>query len=261
MESLTTSLVETEWIFILIVGIVLLGASSWACAPAADFTSNTMRPERVRSAGCRARCSDCSGCSWGSLSPWRWRATTRDAGWCSKKLTPSVAPFFAPVFYRPSMPKQVKELLRRYLDVRLEFRNHFNEPAKLAEALRASADIENAIWAHAEAVAKESPTSTVVSFISALDNMICTGADRVAAGRNHIPSAVWLLVVVVAAFGCYTSAYGSGAHGARSNFTSLLLPLLLTIVIGLIFDIDHTLQGMVKVSQQPLLELRENISR
>jgi uncharacterized membrane protein YadS len=65
----------------------------------------------------------------------------------------------------------------------------------------------------------------------------------------------------VAAFGCYTSAYASGAQGARSNFTSLFLPLLLTIVIGLIFDIDHALQGAIGVSQQPLLELRENISR
>ena len=136
--------------------------------------------------------------------------------------------------------------MRRYVDVRLEFRKHFNDPAKLAEGLRASAELENAIWAHAEAAARESPTPTVVSFISAVNDMIDTDADRVAAGRNHIPGAVWLLVVLVAAFGCFTSAYGSGAQGARSNFTSFFLPLLLTIVIGLIFDVDHALQGMVR---------------
>lgn len=154
----------------------------------------------------------------------------------------------------------MKELLRRYLDVRLEYRNQFNEPTKLAEALRASADIERAIWTHAETAARESPTPIVVSFINALNEMIDTDAGRVAAGRNHIPGAVWVLVALVAAFGCYTSAYGSGAQGARSNFTSLFLPLLLTIVIGMIFDVDHALQGMVGVSQQPMLELKANLS-
>jgi hypothetical protein len=68
-----------------------------------------------------------------------------------------------------------------------------------------------------------------------------------------------LLVVFVAAFGCFTSAYRSGTQGARSNFRSFLLPLLLTIVVGLIYDMDHSLQGVISVSQKPLLELQETV--
>jgi hypothetical protein len=90
--------------------------------------------------------------------------------------------------------------------------------------------------------------------------MIDTDAKRVAAGRNHIAAAVWVLVLLVAAFGCFTSAYGSGAQGARSNFTSFFLPLLVAVVIGLIFDLDHSLQGVIGVSQQPMLDLKASIA-
>ena len=137
----------------------------------------------------------------------------------------------------------------------------FNDPAKLAEGLHRPQTSQNALWAHAEAAARESPTAIVASFINALNVMIDTEAKRVSAGRNHIPAGVWVLVVLVASFGCYTSAYGSGAEGARSNFTSFFLPLLLTFVIALVFDIDHALQGVIGVSQQPLLELRESLSK
>ena len=154
----------------------------------------------------------------------------------------------------------VKELLRRYVDVRLKFRELSNDPARLAEGVRESAEIQKAAWAHAQAAAKESPTPVVVAFIAALNDLIDTDAERQEAGRNHIPETVWVLVVFVAAFGCFTSAYGSGAHGARSSFTSFFLPLLLAIVIGLIFDIDHSMQGVIGVSQAPMLELKENIS-
>ena len=41
----------------------------------------------------------------------------------------------------------------------------------------------------------------------------------------------------------------------------IFLPLLLTFVIGLVFDIDHALQGVIGLSQQPLLELKENLSK
>jgi hypothetical protein len=157
-------------------------------------------------------------------------------------------------------PKPVKELLRRYVDVRITAREISQDPTKLAEGLRASAAIQKTLWAHAEAAAKESPTAIVVAFINALNDMIDTDAKRVAAGRNHIAAPVWVLVLLVAAFGCFTSAYGSGAQGARSNFTSFFLPLLIAVVIGLIFDLDHSLQGVIGVSQQPMLDLKASIA-
>ena len=67
----------------------------------------------------------------------------------------------------------------------------------------------------------------------------------------------WL--IIVAAFGCLTSAYGSGSQGVRSAFTGIFLPVLITVVIVLIFDLMHTHQGVVEISQQPMLDLQQSM--
>lgn len=150
-----------------------------------------------------------------------------------------------------------KELLRRFVDVRVEYQRLSEDPARLAEGLQLCAEIESALWQHAREAAREAPTPITAAFVIALNEMIDTDTARITAGRNDIPDAVWLLLLLVAASGCLTSAYGSGAQGARSAFTNVFLPLLITVVIVLIFDLMHTHQGVVSIDQQPMLDLQE----
>lgn len=153
----------------------------------------------------------------------------------------------------------VKELLRRFVDVRLEYQKTSDDPARLAEGLRLGGEIEAQLWQHAEAAAQAAPTPITATFIVALNQMIDTDAARLDAGRNNIPTAVWLLLIIVTASGCLTSSYHSGAEGVRSYFTAIFLPLLMSTVIFMIFDLRRQHQGMVSVSQQPLLDLRQTM--
>jgi len=153
----------------------------------------------------------------------------------------------------------VKDLLRRFVDVRVETQKVAEDPARLAEGLRKSAEIENALWQHAEAAAKVAPTPITATFIVTLNEMIDTDAERLSAGRNIIPSGVWLLLLVVAGCGCLISACGSGAQGVRSGLTDVFLPLLISVVIMLVFDLTHPHQGFISISQQPLIDLKESL--
>jgi hypothetical protein len=101
--------------------------------------------------------------------------------------------------------------------------------------------------------------AVTATFTTALNEVIDTDAERIAAGRNQIPTGVWVLLIIVAGFGCFTTSYGSGAHGARSSFTNFFLPVLITIVITLIFDLTHSRQGVIGISQQPLIDLQASI--
>lgn len=152
----------------------------------------------------------------------------------------------------------VKELLRRYVDVRLKYATVGRDSRELGEGLRLSAELQDELWRHAEASAA-TPTPIIATFITALNDVIDIHSERIAAARNQIPSGVWVLLVIVAAFGCFTTSYGSGAHGARSIFTNLFLPILITIVITLIFDLTHSNQGVIGISQQPLIDLQTAI--
>ncbi len=153
----------------------------------------------------------------------------------------------------------LKELLRRYVEARLKYEALSRDPARLAEGLRLSAELQNEMWRHAEAVATESPSLVTLAFLASLNELIDTDAERIAAGRNQIPGGVWVLVIFVAAFGCFTGSHGSGAYGVRSAFTNLFLPVLIAIVIAMIFDLSHSRQGVIGISQQPLIDLLNNI--
>jgi hypothetical protein len=151
----------------------------------------------------------------------------------------------------------VKDLLRRYVDLRVEYWPMVDDPAKRAEGRRLLADIQIELWKHATAAAKEAPNDITALFIVSLNETIDTDAKRIAAMRAGIPSGVWLLLVVVAACGCVTTSYGAGAEGVRSKLGSVFLPLLITVVIVLIFDISHPRIGLIHIGQEPLVDLQQ----
>jgi len=149
----------------------------------------------------------------------------------------------------------VRDLLRRYTALRIEAYSKLDDLVKRAKVLAYSAELQRALWDHAVAAAKESPTVTVSLFVNALNETIDTEAERLAAGRATIPITIWLLLLIVAALGCLTSSYAAGAAGERTAFSSYVLPLLIAVVILLIYDVMQPRQGMIGVSQQPLVDL------
>ncbi|TMB76157.1 MAG: DUF4239 domain-containing protein [Chloroflexi bacterium] len=153
----------------------------------------------------------------------------------------------------------VEDLLRRYVEARLTFQPLAADPVKLAEGLRLSADIQRQLWQHAVAVAKETPTPIVATFVITVNETIDTEAERLAAARDRIPGTVWLLLLTVASLGCVTSNYIAGADGARSVFSSIVFPLLVAVVIILIFDLADPSQGLIRITQQPLVDLQDAI--
>ena len=78
--------------------------------------------------------------------------------------------------------------------------------------------------------------------------------------RNRVPGMVWLLLLLVAACGAWTSGYGSGLRGHRHAFDLYTFPVLVGVVITIISDIDQPRRGLISVSQDPLRELLESMS-
>jgi hypothetical protein len=158
-----------------------------------------------------------------------------------------------------SHQQAVENLLRQYVDVRLDFFYAGENRAKQDAAEQAAAKIQKDLWSHAVAAARESPSPVTVSFITALNDTIDMDATRLMSLRAHVPGAVWLLVVAVAACGCAASGYSAGSSGARSSLTNLALPLLIAVVITLIADLDRSRSGLITVSQQPLIDLKQSL--
>ena len=151
---------------------------------------------------------------------------------------------------------EARRLLSDFVEVRLRTHALARDSIQLAEGLRRSAEIESKLWQHAEASASEAPNAVTATFIATLNQLIDTDAERVAATRNQIPAGVWLILTAVAGMSCWMSAYAAGHDGVRSAFTNLLLPLTISMVFLLIFDLTHERQGIIRISQQPLVDLQ-----
>ena len=155
--------------------------------------------------------------------------------------------------------QDVKELLERYTRIKLEDGKAAKTREATTRSLAEIAKIQNALWSHADAAALEKPTPVTASFITTLNEMIDLDATRKAALRNHVPGAVWLLLLVVSGCGAWASGYGSGAGGLRSAFNQWVFPLLIGVVITLIADVDRPHQGLIGVDQQPMQDLFDSM--
>jgi hypothetical protein len=153
----------------------------------------------------------------------------------------------------------VRDAIRESLDLSIRARGELRDPVRLADTVRRTEAVEARLWRHAEAASIEAPNDITATFLDALNDMIDTDHERLAASRSRIPVGVWLLLLLVAAVGCWTSAYGAGANGVRSVLTCALLPLLITVVIVLVGDLASEREGLISVSQQPLVDLQNSI--
>lgn len=152
---------------------------------------------------------------------------------------------------------EVRALLRRYTELRLEASNSTDKD--MPRLLMESNSIQNKLWDIASKAAIEKPDPLTVSFITTLNETIDLQASRLAAHRNHVPGTVWLLLLVVAGCGAWATGKISSVAGQRSIFNQIVFPLLISIVITLISDVDHPRTGFIKVSQQPIHELLDSM--
>jgi hypothetical protein len=155
----------------------------------------------------------------------------------------------------------VAQLLSEYVPLRIEAHREAQFSDQFVMTRKRSAELQDRMWTEAVAAAAERPSPITASFIASLNETIDLEAKRVAAKRNHVPGAVWLLLLCVAGCGLWLVSYQAGTSGRRSMLERFVFPILIAIVIAIITDIDTPRAGFVSLDERPLLELNETLSR
>jgi hypothetical protein len=157
----------------------------------------------------------------------------------------------------PDRREEIRALLRDYVDTRLEA----VLSGKIAEGIRRSEHLQDQLWAQAVAVGENHPNSIVVGlFVQSLNEVIDLHAKRVTAGlRNRIPGAIWVALFAVAVLSLAAMGYHAGLVGTSRSLAVLAVALTFSTVIGLIADLDRPQEGVLKVSQQALIDLRQSM--
>ena len=158
----------------------------------------------------------------------------------------------------PERGEQIRGLLRDYVGARLEAVRSGN----VAEGIRRSEDIQQNVWSEAEALGQKNANSIVVGlFVQSLNQMIDLHAERLQAGlRSRIPGAIWLGLFAVAALSLATMGYHAGLSGTRRSLAVFAVAIAFSVVIELIADLDRPQEGVLRVSQQALLDVQRSMA-
>jgi hypothetical protein len=158
--------------------------------------------------------------------------------------------------------KSSEELLRKYVDIRLEAVGT-RDPAKIQKVLNESDSIQHQIWKIAVADARLNDTHVAALYIESLNEMINLQSIRVAVAlQARIPTAIWVLLYLLIILGMFGVGYQASVAGSsRRSFTTPVMILVFSIMILLIAALDRPNNKVIPVSQKPLTDLRTWINK
>ena len=155
---------------------------------------------------------------------------------------------------------EAKTLLRQYVDVRVTFAEEGTlEPARVKSVLAETQRIQDRLWDMAVANARQDMNSDVAAlYIESLNEVNGIHASRVAVGiQARVPSEIWLALYCVTILGMMSVGYQTGIAGSKRSMARPILALSFALVFTLIASLDRPDSGVIKVTQQPLIDLRD----
>ena len=153
---------------------------------------------------------------------------------------------------------EVRNDLREYVDIRIAVAQ---EGQMLHEAVARSEALQRRMWDAAMVVARQDPHSiTVGLFIESLNDVIDLHTKRLnAALRTRIPMPAWMLLFSVAVLSFGAMGYQSGLSKSSRSPAMIVLAITFTAVLTLVADLDRSGKGLLRVSQLPMVELRDSM--
>jgi len=152
----------------------------------------------------------------------------------------------------------VRRLLQEYVDIRLTA----VKKGSIEVGRQRSEELHGRLWSEVVAVAERDPRSIPIGlFIQSVNELIDLHTKRLnAAGRSRIPTPIWIALFSVLVVTLGAMGYHSGLTKTRRSLASLAVVLSFAITIWVIADLDRPQQGLIQVSQQPMIDLRRSIT-
>jgi hypothetical protein len=146
---------------------------------------------------------------------------------------------------------RVHALLVAYAEQRIAYYQERDE-ARLGRMDADTARLQDELWSTVAAVAAQTPTPTMALVANGMNDVINTQGYTQAAWWNRIPVAAWVLILTVA-IAC--NALLGRVESRVSVSTLLVLPLILSISLFLIADVDSPRRGVIQVQPHNLVAM------
>jgi hypothetical protein len=152
---------------------------------------------------------------------------------------------------------EARTLLQEYTEVRIQGVRSGN----MKEAIAQSEAIQKKLWSQAEAAGIKNPSPITGLFIQSLNDVIDLHAKRLnAVFQARVPIVVWAVLFFITFLSMFAMGYQFGLSGKRSLVEILVLVLIYSVVMWLIVDLDRPGEGLLRVSQQAMVDARNSMT-
>jgi hypothetical protein len=152
---------------------------------------------------------------------------------------------------------QARGLLLEYLDLRVAAL----DPQKRAAALARSEQINQELWSVTETFVGAGNTSDVSAlFVESVNNAIDVYHQRVNLALNiRTPPLIIIFTLIFTVLAMFLVGMQAGYAKGRRVVALVVMAIGLAAVLYLIVDLDRAQQGLIQVTQQPILHLQAEI--
>ena len=153
--------------------------------------------------------------------------------------------------------EQIQELVREYAPLQVASADQQVNEANSARSI----ELQQQMWSITQAMIRDSGGSDVIAtYVESLNDMINAHESRVTAAiYGRVPATVLELLILGAILSIGVVGYSAGITEKRSMITAVVLVVALGATIMLVIDLDRPRDGFISVSQQPILDVIQQI--
>ena len=159
----------------------------------------------------------------------------------------------------PDAPRKAfKQLLRQYVDLRaqLAFLHHNTANRETAQAVAQSERIHEQMWKLIKAARESQSPLESDNMFEGLIEAMSIYRERVFSWEGRVPDPVIWLLLLGALIGVCAIGFFGGLENHRGIPARIVVTLLLCGTIYVVLDLDKPHQGLMPVSQSPMLHLK-----
>jgi hypothetical protein len=147
---------------------------------------------------------------------------------------------------------QIRELLAKYTRQRILFYQD-TDTVRLGQVDRETTALQNELWHAVTQPALAAPTPIAALVVAGMNDVLNSQGYTQAAWWNRLPTGAWVLMALVAIVGNFLFGYSERRGGGRAML--MLMPLIVSVPLFLIADIDTPRGGVIRVVPQNLIAL------
>ncbi|HMN43344.1 MAG TPA: hypothetical protein PKE27_02155 [Povalibacter sp.] len=155
-----------------------------------------------------------------------------------------------------------RELMRTYLDQRIESYRRVTDTAATAAAIQRTQKLQSDLWAQLQSAIRAAPAVPIAQTVMpSFNDMFDIASTRILATEQHPPMAIYALLMILVLVSAFLAGFGQ-AKAARQSMLHLLgFAATTTVALYLILDLEYPRLGLIRVDafDQAMVDLREGM--